>query len=894
VTHPTVAQGTRPADRREPSGSRFAPFTLWRRGTLALPALSALVPTRTWDLLEQADLRTAERAGLRDALIDELHDLVPALEAQHRRVVLRIKRDVYGDRKPDRAVLAKVEALVPDRTFAAIQTWLGLADDTAKLVEAARSALTEEMALGRRALADLARNDDFLLGVQLSGQEVFREVESYLADLSRTEGMESSTSSRRRRVERTTVSFAYRSALKPTPFGSFTELGAQPWRVEERGDVDGSGSRVRLARASLGLLSWMGHELRRIDGSDELLRIRVNNTVEFEEGRLSVFVRGADGDPDGFGAERYVALPSTPGLRRVVEMLTRQPLTQRELIDRLVRSGIRPEEARRLVDRLVETGLCHRGLEIADQTSRYAAAVAARLRAVASAQAADCAEVFEQIQWVEDEFASADAARRKALVAHLEAQVAHFVELVGLEPPPEVERSTVFEDVGTRAAACSWNPSALERNADNLALMQRLLGLLDRTTVERLGLYAFFTACFGRAGQPVGLLDLYREFGRLSVHELSEIMLGKDDPYAQRIESLRRDFFDHLHEMTDGTERLRIDPSWLRRFVAALPPDIEPWRSAAYRIQFAEEIDSTLLVVNGVTAGNGVFFSRHCELLEPDEDGWSLQGALRAYIRDTQPRQADLIAVLGMNFNIHPRLSPLEIVYPGSIARDPLGEDLSLRDLVVTADSRRRRLDLISRRDGEPVDLVPLNFLYPIAAPRLYRFLAGFGPTRSYRGGLWEQAPRGAPTHLPRVMLGDLVLDRRTWRLPVDEVPHAKGSPPDVDDMAKLERWRVAAGLPRECFVRVARAQPERADDLDWMEETRRWALEARSARLHKPHYLDFHNPFLLHVFCRQLASARGGRLTVQECLPATHAYASGFPASAEEFFIEHTLHTGR
>lgn len=79
------------------------------------------------------------------------------------------------------------------------------------------------------------------------------------------------------------------------------------------------------------------------------------------------------------------------------------------------------------------------------------------------------------------------------------------------------------------------------------------------------------------------------------------------------------------------------------------------------------------------------------------------------------------------------------------------------------------------------------------------------------------------------------------------------------------------------------------------MAETRRWALEARSARLHKPHYLDARNPFLLQVLARQLAeSGDGGTVTFVECLPRAEDYdgQDGRSASAEEFFVELTLTT--
>jgi hypothetical protein len=175
----------------------------------------------------------------------------------------------------------------------------------------------------------------------------------------------------------------------------------------------------------------------------------------------------------------------------------------------------------------------------------------------------------------------------------------------------------------------------------------------------------------------------------------------------------------------------------LRDFVAGLPATLPAWRSTAYRVQFGVEDGQGLAVVNGVTTGQGVFYSRFCDLRSrPGPDVWDLGTAVAAHLRRTRPRQTDLTAGLGLNFNLHPRLTAFELRYPGAVTRPGATGVLSLTDVEVHADPARRRLTLVNRYDGEPLDLVPLNFLYPAAAPPLYRFLCGFAPTRTYRGGL--------------------------------------------------------------------------------------------------------------------------------------------------------------
>src|SRR5439155_14066061 len=91
------------------------------------------------------------------------------------------------------------------------------------------------------------------------------------------------------------------------------------------------------------------------------------------------------------------------------------------------------------------------------------------------------------------------------------------------------------------------------------------------------------------------------------------------------------------------------------------------------------------------------------------------------------------------NFNLHPRLMPWEIEYPGCVANRAGGRVLTLRDLEVEADPALRRLRLVSRLDGLAIELQPQNLLHPSDAPSLYRFLLSFASTAQFRRGLWRQ-----------------------------------------------------------------------------------------------------------------------------------------------------------
>jgi hypothetical protein len=145
------------------------------------------------------------------------------------------------------------------------------------------------------------------------------------------------------------------------------------------------------------------------------------------------------------------------------------------------------------------------------------------------------------------------------------------------------------------------------------------------------------------------------------------------------------------------------------------------------------------------------------------------------------------------------------------------------------------------------------------------------------------------------VSLGDLILDRQSWRVPVGDLPDLdRLERQDTAALTAYDRWRRGRGIPRTAFFRIQAPPPAPGGERDVLTETRRWALEARSARLHKPHYIDAYNPFLVYILAKQARSCAAGTLVFHECLPAAEEYGdAGGAANAEEFFVEHQLPGG-
>jgi len=876
---------------------------MWRRGNIPFHELSSLVPNQTWKIVENLDKLRATRNGLREELLTGLYNLVPSVTPTERRALIALQRDVYNHRKSGTAILDTVKQLLNPEQCQVLLNWLATWQYEVHLLAEARETLSHELPTVRQKLAQLVADEDFMRGIQFSGAVLYQNVEAFI-DSIRTSG---NIPRRLKKTEVTLISFLYRAALKPSPFASFTEVGvlhqASPSTLNAV--LHDNNKQVRMVHLSRNLLLVLERLLDQIEECREHFPLHLNNTVLHKGDKIEFFTRGLDGTPDAFGKERFVNLPLNGFIRLILKALKEGVCSRASLAEQLLlQSGVTETEARAFIERLVKIGLIERGSGLPDHEKRYARRIAEVLALIPGEKVRFCAEIFSKLADIEEEFSVALAKKRGYLWDQIQSQVDSFFDTVSTKVPAmDNVKSRIYEDVGTLEKPGSWDPALLETAKDDFVLLQQLLPLFNGAIIERLGLYEYFSTLYGPEGTCDDILDFYKNFAQLDGRTVSSLMLGAHNPYVSRIRELRKTLFDSMKSLLRESESsfvLLLDKAWIQDFVRQFPEFLEPCESVAYRLQFlGGPEDERGLVFNGVATGYESSCSRFCDLFESanQEAFSSLREAVKSAInrRSCNIEQVDMTAVLGLNINLHPSLTRLEIEYPGSRAFPEPERVLSLRDLRLCADAQRKRLRLFSKRNERYLNLVPLNFLFPTVGPQLYRFLCVLSPYMNFHGGFWERyiAYVGESeldrSSFPRLQLGNIILERRTWKHEIDKITHIDINVQDeLSLLIAASRWQEEMGFPREGFFRINDSGSSNAGSIDWKNEMKNWALSARKARLRKPHYIDFKNPFLLKILFKQLGTVSGGFFTLQECLPATDLYMmSRGPASAEEFVIE-------
>ena len=320
-------------------------------------------------------------------------------------------------------------------------------------------------------------------------------------------------------------------------------------------------------------------------------------------------------------------------------------------------------------------------------------------------------------------------------------------------------------------------------------------------------------------------------------------------------------------------EEIRLGPEFVDAVRRELPGDsqlAQPWSFFVQLAAGAEEPGR--LILNQAYAGLTLMFSRFAHSL--DTEGSGARELISEILRDYSPDGAVLAELRGgyetTNLNIHPAVTEYEIVCPGDASTRPKDEQIALDDLVLAHDAEADRIRLMSTRLGREVVPVYLGFLMPMALPEIQQILLCFSPSGMAQIDLWagtgDPVPVDGITSYPRLVLGDLVLQRRMWKLNTAAFPFRDPRHSDAEHLLRVQRWRHDHGLPRRLFAQIDNAAAKSAVDDGAAPDAPAGPDGERKAG-RKPLPVDFDSWMSLHLL-EQLALGASARIVLTEASP--------------------------
>lgn len=902
-TAPAQDSGTAPAPE---SGTRWEPgrrFVL-RVAGLPIETVHGLrcPGTRRWAdaVLEEEERLTAAGA----ALSDPLHALVKSTttgpdekpgDTAVRRGLLTLRRQVFNNRLPadPEAAVRLVTELDPE-TGRRVAQWLRDRTRLEELRADGADLLAGELAESRRALREALADDRLRRGLLLASPALDGRLDTYLRDTGPRPG------NRLRKIERSALTYLYRTACKTSPFSTFTGIGLGTFAGDPADDgaaLHTGEDWVSHVRLNVVVLARLTELILADPGRRQDLPVVLSPGWGRDADRIRyvrhVTTAGDDSAAVTFDAvrDRLFFLRSSGTLERLLEWLGghRAPVRHRDLVDWLHREhGAEREECERYASALMDLGMVQVPVLRTDVHSRdplrsYQDA----LRSLGAPWADRLARLLDGPADCLARYPTADVAERRTLLRTLRGQLLDAQRDLGAAEPT-LPQTLVYEDVSTgEDLVCG--PAVLGGETGRaLRAVEGILPLFDLTLPQRITLLGFFIARYGRGGRCDDLLGLIHDFHedffdqyisftskRASfdddgTYRPEENWLGQSE--MKTLDRARIRFHEGMKALwrqygetqgADGAEEIELPEELLAETAEELAPLVGHFVPQSHHVQLSRPPGGRPLVVLNKSYGGLAFpFSRFTHLYDgtgPDADPKApgLSDALREEMAARRPDGAVFAEVTGgpvsSNLNLHGRLTDHQIVCPGETSSVPEEARIHLDDLYVVHDERAGRLVLRSRRLGREVVPVYFGYLVPIALPEIPRTLLLLSPSTMAPFDVWAGVPEGEAvngvTRRPRVRCGNVVVSRRSWTMDAEALPVHRPGAGEEELYLEWQRLRRAHGLPDRCFATVF--HPDQGP------------IGA------KPVHVDFDSPLCLAAFDALVERRPGTRVTFREMLPA-------------------------
>jgi hypothetical protein len=682
-----------------------------------------------------------------------------------------------------------------------------------------------------------------------------------------------------RRLEETLARYVSRSVLKLSPFSTLTRAAlAETHDADERLMLRGHSWREQsLVRVSRSHLEACLGLLRHAPPFRERLLVALNAArEEVAPGRWRLlrpgFWRPDPELPHGRFVQPTVVETDLrmPLVSWLAAHLQDREMTYRDLSQRLAcELG---EDCRRDLDRLLDLGFLLLRFPWNTDDPHLEARLLEHLESMSDVpEMRDLARSLAEILALEEGFPASPCsevllARFRELSLSVWDQAAR---LSGIDPrpePPPEGRSAVHEDVflageygnGTIAKV---GQDAVQEVLRTLEPLTQLAAVYDLSHDFLVSLAALCAGTFPgeteisflrliRAAYP-----LWQEFARFereaegapvprsttfNPHSLSSL-----DEWRAVRERLSLELASCVEPEDHATAVLSC--SRLRVLLASLPTRPRMPRTACYFLQpFGSQGErwvlnrvydggrhhSRYLAVMGEEARTAVTALYRCKsVFEQDGETWEI---------------LDVLSPAGRAINAHVPQTRRVLEMPGERSGEPAPNRLSLSDLRVVLPGPGG-LPFLMDRDGRRV--LPLHG-GPILLrhmPLPLKLLRAFGPGRVDLV-LPETRPStfGDVTLHPRLALGNVILRRRAWVVPVEAFRRETASLSPARFFAAVERWRKERGIPDRVFL------PRPA---------------GTNTHRDKPQYIDFSSPIFVELFRQRLAAS--DQLAMEEVLPA-------------------------
>jgi hypothetical protein len=856
----------------------YSPHFLVRVAGQPVEHLTDLTFSNTLHCVNQIKEVESELKDVTERTTALLYDYIRLEKNQDRKkALINFKRDVYNHRHVTAQTLKKMTQSMPAELKEAIGTWHSLLNDCVRLNETVQDVFERELVEKRHRLRQLFSEERFIKGIQLSNEMLYRQLNNYL----RHDWLGDKLTKKLRHAELSLLNYFNRMVFKPTPFSTFTGLcqgvftdGPSVIRIRHSHEK-------RHVNVNLAYIKRIERKVLELEDVRPSLHVSLNPTFRIVNDHILFFRRGKDGTAQAFNDETFVKIKLTSPVKKVIQVIQEKngPITVHELVHALwktLKNTYSLEECRGFVEKLESTQLITFSFGIEEQARDYLHQFVCKLKTLSSPKIEDVVSRLEEVHDIVRRFSHADHQKRAYLLAQAERNLNQLYDTLHIpfDKQHHYAKAKVFEDVSYDESRFQLNRDEWTGFLEDLSVLQQFMPLFDDHVVEKIAANQFFRQRFGE-NRRVKLLDFYREYSRMTQSDWQQMWheIQQHNDTFQKVKTLRKAFYDYVSDLLDKTPAgrpLYLEKRWIKQLLEKFPDILRNWSSSSFYCQLARNGNATHLVLNKVGPGYGKHYSRYCDLFFDEAGNNSfLQSIRESYkVFGAQTVFADLNAVLGLNINLHPKILDYELTYPGSSPNLETNQ-INVSDVSVCYDRAKQRLTLYADKLAKSVELIPMGFLFPMLAPPFYKFLSSLSYSNGVEHSFWEKFDRdqrgGAFRYYPRLLFGNVVLDRRTWKIPVEAI-RSTFRKSDWEYFCQIQELVDQHRLPSHVFVK-ALSSLDVFSDADRKADLKSWIEDVKKTRQRKPQYVNFHNYFDTKIM-EKIVKDASGDITFQEVYP--------------------------
>ncbi len=859
-----------------PDCVKCLPIFAIRTGNISIEVLENLcskrLSTKRAELAQVKD--HLERAANR--VIDMLYHVIGSESNHHKRVqILELRRLLLDRKKIHKLAIERVENILSSDYQREINNLVEIAKRHLVLLHEYRELYDSEIQRIRLEYKRALAQPNYLHGVLFASANLFSNTEKYLKSRDNINPKKAD-----RIVEFSHLNYLLRSAVKTSPFATFTQITLGRFENVPQFHFRDDFSVAKALVLDRNMVQDILDALRSRSEIRNHLRVYPNPTLIHKGSYYSFYhekVVRANADNQTKSQTTYTwDLPTNPTLDLVVRLVEQNKPPFEELIEQLVQITKTDEAVvTKYIENLLELGVLESHYPFSELTHAILDELIRFLSIFTESEICSISNLLKEIKQHMDILGQHDFENDDLLTHHKET-INAVTEIHQRLNVDSKRKQFLYEDSCLPNIDCSLPNSFLDEIKNDLCILNKVGTCCYHSQSFKLLNMQYVFKNYFTAAKEVDIVSFFNKYFEVLNARLVESRMDRErmrNPFGIKEFDLLGEYQEKLLDVFRSAYAGKGEASYVNKdklnALLNSPPEFVEFSTYFCAYLQKEAGSMKPWVLNEMRSGYYKFMSRFIYLASRYRNDFiNTKTENFKFLHEFEHTNKDIIiAELGFifasNSNVHAPLTKYRIRFPGCYCENS-DYIIELNDLRVRLDHKGRPY-LFSFKLGKRVMPIHVGLTNIQHAPAFYQFLLNFGTPEPFvpkPHGLQRPSWQGFDMKIPRIFVGNLMFSRQRWLIEKASIPIKKGDQSDAELFCQLNEWREDHGLPSRVFLIHV---PFWKDDTSKSEGDEQLVKGKKV----KPHFLDFENLLMVKYFDKCIGEFISGPFVLfEECYP--------------------------